>query len=456
MRSYAQNGEDVVLRRAFADQATGFYIDIGACHPVEDSVTLYFYERGWHGVNVEPDHALHAEFLLSRPRDINLCTAVAQSRGRAAFHPTGTRGHGTLDADLASARSDGRPAERVPTLPLSDVIDCHGPDTGDIDFLKIDVEGLEAAVIASGDWTRHRPRVLVIEAVDDEGRPTHEAWEPALLEARYIFALFDGLNRFYARAEESALLLPRLAAPANVRDFWVRARDEQAHATAARLQAELADAARLAAEAEDRSLALGADLEDAYAGQSQMQSHIAAAEAEAARIRAESAESLAAAGREMQARIAAAEAETARSRAESAKSLAAVEQEMQRRIEAAEAEAARLRSEIAETVQRHEKLAAEASRARAEVSVSVSGEPLAVVAARARAEAAAALRREEAAEARMAELEMDAIRREAEGRALRGWADAVKTSTSWRVTKPLRAAKRLARRLRARRLRGAR
>jgi hypothetical protein len=48
----------------------------------------------------------------------------------------------------------------------------------------------------------------------------------------------------------------------------------------------------------------------------------------------------------------------------------------------------------------------------------------------------------------MAELEMDAIRREAEGRALRGWADAVKTSTSWRVTKPLRAAKRLARRLR--------
>ncbi len=446
MRSYAQNGEDVVLRRAFADQATGFYIDIGACHPVEDSVTLYFYERGWHGVNVEPDQALHAEFLPSRPRDINLCTAVAQSRGRAAFHPTGTRGHGTLDAELASARSDGRPAERVPTLPLSDVIDCHGPDTGDIDFLKIDVEGLEAAVIASGDWTRHRPRVLVIEAVDDEGRPTHEAWEPALLEARYIFALFDGLNRFYARAEESALLLPRLAAPANVRDLWVRARDEQAHTTAARLQGELADAARVAAEAEDRSLALGADLEDAYAGQSRMQRQIAAAEAETARIRAESAESLAAVEREMQARIAAAEAETAHSRAESAKSLAAVEQEMQRRIEAAAAEATRLRSEIAETVQRHDKLAAEASRARAEVSV--SGEPLAVVAARARAEAAAALRREEAAEARMAELEMDAIRREAEGRALRGWADAVKTSTSWRVTKPLRAAKRLARRLR--------
>jgi hypothetical protein len=55
---------------------------------------------------------------------------------------------------------------------LSDVIDCHGPDEGEIDFLKIDVEGWEAGVFVSGDWTRHRPRVLVIEAVDD--KPGHQ------------------------------------------------------------------------------------------------------------------------------------------------------------------------------------------------------------------------------------------------------------------------------------------
>jgi uncharacterized membrane protein len=64
--SYAQNGEDVVLSRAFADQEFGFYVDVGACHPVEDSVTLHFYERGWQGVNVEPDRELHALFLEAR------------------------------------------------------------------------------------------------------------------------------------------------------------------------------------------------------------------------------------------------------------------------------------------------------------------------------------------------------------------------------------------------------
>ena len=37
--SYAQNLEDYHLWQAFADQPTGFYIDIGAGHPVADNVS---------------------------------------------------------------------------------------------------------------------------------------------------------------------------------------------------------------------------------------------------------------------------------------------------------------------------------------------------------------------------------------------------------------------------------
>jgi hypothetical protein len=77
---------------------------------------------------------------------------------------------------------------------LSDFIDCHGPDEGEIDFLKTDVEGWEAGVIASGDWTRRWRRVSITDAVGDKGNPTYEAWEPDLLGAGYLFALLNGLN----------------------------------------------------------------------------------------------------------------------------------------------------------------------------------------------------------------------------------------------------------------------
>ena len=45
--SYAQNFEDVILNRIFKDKESGFYIDVGAHHPIYDSVTKAFYERGW-------------------------------------------------------------------------------------------------------------------------------------------------------------------------------------------------------------------------------------------------------------------------------------------------------------------------------------------------------------------------------------------------------------------------
>ena len=83
-------------------------------------------------------------------------------------------------------------------------------------------------MLASADWERHRPRVVLVEAVDGDGRPTHEAWEPALLGAGYRLALFDGLNRFYCRDEDAERLLPRLAAPANVLDNWRPVREVDA------------------------------------------------------------------------------------------------------------------------------------------------------------------------------------------------------------------------------------
>ena len=70
--SWAQNGEDIVLRRALRDVAIGVYIDVGAADPDRDSVTKLFYDMGWHGILRVTEHpniwlTLSLRWILFQP-----------------------------------------------------------------------------------------------------------------------------------------------------------------------------------------------------------------------------------------------------------------------------------------------------------------------------------------------------------------------------------------------------
>jgi FkbM family methyltransferase len=221
--SYAYHHEDVVLARAFGDRPDGFYIDVGANHPTHASVTKLFSDRGWRGVNVEPNPALAALLANARPRDVNLPIGLSDQPGKLTLYVVEDEsGLSTLDVGKAdSYRKSGRPltAHEIEVLTLAQVCDRYVGDTP-IDFLSIDVEGHEGAVLAGADFCRWRPRVLVIESTRPyTNDPAHHVWEPAVLAAGYSFALFDGINRFYARSDEE-VLLARLGWPANPVDNY--------------------------------------------------------------------------------------------------------------------------------------------------------------------------------------------------------------------------------------------
>ena len=84
--SYTQNLEDYHLSLAFAGQQTGRYIDIGGGHPIADNVSFWFYERGWHGIVVEPQPELAALYGRLRPRDIVVQGVVTRASGDVDFH----------------------------------------------------------------------------------------------------------------------------------------------------------------------------------------------------------------------------------------------------------------------------------------------------------------------------------------------------------------------------------
>jgi FkbM family methyltransferase len=223
MVSYAQNNEDVLLDRVFKGQSKGFYIDIGASLPIDHSTTYHFYKQGWSGINVEPIPHLFKRLLVERLRDINLCCAVSETNEVKTFYEvTNNLGRSSLEANIAKAVGDqeGLIEYKVPVVTLNDIFSKYSPNN-EVDFLKIDVEGLERSVILGNNWGRNRPRVIVVEAINPVDHiPDWEKWEYILLENRYIFVHFDGLNRYYLR-EEDIDLKDRFQVPVNVLDNYI-------------------------------------------------------------------------------------------------------------------------------------------------------------------------------------------------------------------------------------------
>jgi FkbM family methyltransferase len=216
MISYAQNFEDVLLNRLFPENHKGFYIDVGACHPTAGSVTAHFYLNGWSGINVEPSYS-YLHFRRERPRDVNLQLALSNRAGSAEFHEfPNMLGVSSFNRDIASLAGTEFRTRTVEVSTLAEICDRHARRP--IDFVSIDVEGHEREVLEGADFARFRPRALVIEATHPHtGAPAHENWEHLLLSADYVFACFDGLNRYYVRSEDRDLI-PRLAVPPNVFD----------------------------------------------------------------------------------------------------------------------------------------------------------------------------------------------------------------------------------------------
>jgi FkbM family methyltransferase len=220
--SYAQNYEDVMLWRALKHINVGFYVDVGACDPILDSVTQAFYERGWRGINIEPACSYYERLCAARPLDINLAVAVADTEGSLVFYEVPDTGLSTLDAEVAQKHraAGGTVTEKeLLVLTLDQIFEKYV--NGPIHFLKIDVEGFEKKVLYGLNLSHWRPWILVVEAtIPNSSELNSDDWEPIVLASDYEMVYFDGLNRFYVAREHMALA-ERLKTPPNVFDDFI-------------------------------------------------------------------------------------------------------------------------------------------------------------------------------------------------------------------------------------------
>jgi FkbM family methyltransferase len=208
---YSQFYEDYILGYVFKDQKSGFYVDVGANDPDNTSVTKYFYLAGWRGINIEPIPELVEKLNKSRPDDTNKGVAISNKPGELTFYK-GVKASGlsTLSPKIAAShRAKGFEFTKIkiPVTTLNAVLDEHARDKPEITFLNVDVEGFEKQVLSSIDFKRYHPRVIMAESTAPLTEvATHQAWESILIDNGYIFAMDDGLNRYYVHSSEERLL----------------------------------------------------------------------------------------------------------------------------------------------------------------------------------------------------------------------------------------------------------
>ncbi|MBU4556704.1 MAG: FkbM family methyltransferase [Actinobacteria bacterium] len=195
--SHSQYGEDLILDALLGSPALGTYVDVGANDPAVLSNTRRFHERGWNGLNIEPNSELCAALASARPGDITLNIGIAPEAGSLTFYKMDPSTLSTFDKGAARdnlAHPGARMIEEVEVLvePLSQVLDTHLAGRT-VDFLSVDTEGLDLAVLQSNDWHKHRPRLVLVEV----------AWEGAeiieyLGSQDYAFLWSNAVNGIFA------------------------------------------------------------------------------------------------------------------------------------------------------------------------------------------------------------------------------------------------------------------
>lgn len=164
--SYSQYGEDLIINKLLDYKTKGVYLDIGANDPDLLNNTKFFYNKGWSGVNIEPNKTLFDKLSKYRTRDKNLNIGLGPKKDKIPFYEMSEDTLSTFSKeDVFRMEKEGykiKSTKKVQVLPLKDIFNKHLYGVN-VDFLSIDVEGFEIEVLKSNDWSKFRASLIIVE-----------------------------------------------------------------------------------------------------------------------------------------------------------------------------------------------------------------------------------------------------------------------------------------------------
>jgi FkbM family methyltransferase len=182
--SFSQHGEDLVILEHLLGMKLpfkGIYIDAGCFDPVVFSNTRLLSLYGWSGLNIDAGVDVIAKFNEARPEDWNVCAALSD-RKQEMFLEGGLGSAGRRLSEDSSANGKEKKI-RVETMTLDEVISSSPLAEREVDFLDVDCEGHDLAVLRGFPFARVRPKLIAIEG-------------HSLQEATTVGDFLEGLDYF--------------------------------------------------------------------------------------------------------------------------------------------------------------------------------------------------------------------------------------------------------------------
>ncbi len=165
-RAFGQNGEDAMIHALLRGIDKGTYVDVGAYNPILYSNTYGLYREGWSGITIDPNPAVQPLHRILRPRDTFVLGGVSNVEKECDYYRFTDGAYNTFDPEVAEDLKTKRyprfiRKETSHLYPLHSILKKN--NITKVDFLDVDVEGLDVEVLESFDWNL-APRVVAIES----------------------------------------------------------------------------------------------------------------------------------------------------------------------------------------------------------------------------------------------------------------------------------------------------
>jgi FkbM family methyltransferase len=172
-KTYSQIGQDIVAYEFFKSYPPKgkTFVEVGAFDGISFSNTRLFFENGWNGISIEPilKNYTKLEKLYQNTNVLTVRAAAADFIGESVFNVATIPGAEDWGSDVSAPGDDAMEKwpdylwnkELVPVKTLNSILEENNIER--IDFVSIDVEGNELAVLRGFDLAKYTPRLIISE-----------------------------------------------------------------------------------------------------------------------------------------------------------------------------------------------------------------------------------------------------------------------------------------------------